>query len=78
MGASELRGCDGESGGGGERAHDGLSLGHGIRKDVGTRVRELLGWVGVPVWRDPGGGGDGGADRQGRLLVFTGGQPCSS
>lgn len=30
------------------------------------------------VWRVPGGGGDGGADRQGRVLVFTGGQPCSS
>lgn len=30
------------------------------------------------VWRVPGGGGDGGADRQGRVVEFGGGQPCSS
>lgn len=67
----------GSPGSGGERAHDGVDLDNGIREDGGTRVRELPGWVGVPVWRVPG-GGDGGADRQGLVVVFTGGQPRSS
>lgn len=74
---SELRGSSGELGDG-ERAHDGNGLGNGIRKDAGTKVRELPGRVRVPVWRVPGGGGDGGADRQGLVVVFTGGQSCSS
>lgn len=74
---SEVRGCNGEPRKGGERSHDEVDLGNGIRKDVGTRVRKLPGWVGIPVWRIPG-GGDGGADRQGRVVVFTEGQPCSS
>lgn len=46
---SELRGCNGESGGGGERAQDGVGLGNGIRKDVGIKVRELPGRMRVPV-----------------------------
>lgn len=62
----------------GIRRRWGEGLSNGIRKDVGTKVRELPGRVRVPVWRVPGGGGDGGADRQGRVVVFTGGQPCSS
>lgn len=28
------------------RGHDGVDPGHRIRKDAGTRVRELPGWVG--------------------------------
>lgn len=47
---SELRGCSGESGEGGDRAHKGVGLGNGIRKDVGTKVGELPGPVRVPVW----------------------------
>lgn len=45
-GGSELRGYDGESGGGGERAHDGLGLGHGIDLRAEQFVFSLYhGWI---------------------------------